>query len=90
MDPVGLGQRLAMSDSARDCFVGQLFSYASGRPISMPAARLEIDDVAVEQALARFAQGNGNVPDLLVTIVASESFVRRDHRQLVDLVQLAQ
>ena len=68
---------LATSSVVRSCFARQVFGYAEGRVLSRIADDAEIDDCAIDQITARFAESDGDIRELLVAIATSEAFRAR-------------
>ena len=64
-------QRLAASPLAHECYATQMFRFTVGRN-----ERTD-DDCALEHLTARFAETDGNIRDLIVSIVMSETFRHR-------------
>lgn len=68
---------LATSPVVRSCFARQVFGYAEGRVLDRTASDAEIDDCAIDQIAARFAESDGDIRELLVAIATSEAFRAR-------------
>lgn len=68
---------LAASPVVRSCFARQVFGYAEGRVLSRIASDAAIDNCAVSQIAAQFAESDGDIRELLVAITTSEAFRER-------------
>ncbi len=66
--PVELGQRLAESEMVSDCMALQFYRYAQGR------LEEETDSCAVASHQDAFARSGGNLVEMLVEMVKSDSF----------------
>jgi hypothetical protein len=70
---LALGKRLADSEVTVACFVRQSFRYWLGRDEDPAGA----DDCTLAAALGELQKGRGNLRPLLVSLLASDSFLYR-------------
>lgn len=66
--PVELAARLADSELVRDCVAQQWVTFALGHPLG------EADTCSVDALAQSFSQSDGDIPELLLSIVKSDAF----------------
>jgi hypothetical protein len=69
---VELSQKLAASNTGRDCLARQLFSFMAARPFSEQADRCALHFIE-----KRFAESQGDLQELVVAIAVSDTFLYR-------------
>ncbi len=71
-----LADKIAVSETAKACFVAQLLSASTGKNTTEPSLRSDSENAAV--ALGSQAFAKGNFQELLVSWLSSDAFVSRD------------
>lgn len=66
--PVELAAHLAASSTVRDCVAEQWVTFALGHPLG------DADDCTVDGLTQAFATSDGDIPELLISIVTSDAF----------------
>ncbi len=72
---IELGQRLAQSVTVEQCFVRHTFRFWMGRD------ELDGDACAVADAFAEYKRGDGNLRDVIASILTSDAFLYRTQGQ---------